>query len=158
MKNSSGPQSATSLPRAPRDEVGARSTRYLLTMGIRIACLLLMVFVTPYGWYTWVFAVGAVFLPYIAVVTANVGQDSRGAAPENPERALPATPEAPGPSDHASPGVILIQEQRPLTEQSSAPEQAERRDQAGPPDQAERPDQTGHPDESGRSASSDPEA
>ena len=120
MKNSSGPQSATSLPRAPRDEVGARSTRYLLTMGIRIACLLLMVFVTPYGWYTWVFAAGAVFLPYIAVVTANVGQDSRSTVREDPERALPAAPEASAPPAPESPTVIRIQEQRPLAERPDA--------------------------------------
>ena len=50
------PQSATSLPRAPQDEAGARSRRYLITMGIRIACFILMVVDQPYGWYTWVFA------------------------------------------------------------------------------------------------------
>ena len=41
-------------------------------MGIRIACFILMVVITPYGWYTWVFGVAAIVLPYVAVVTANV--------------------------------------------------------------------------------------
>ena len=91
MKSSSRPQSATSLPRAPRDDVDARSTRYLLTMGVRVACFILMVVITPYGWYTWVFGAAAIFLPYIAVVLANVGQEARRNRREDPERALPAT-------------------------------------------------------------------
>ncbi|MEU1973730.1 DUF3099 domain-containing protein [Microbacterium sp. NPDC019599] len=113
MKNSSAAQSATSLPRAPRDEVSARSTRYLITMGIRVACFILMVAIHPYSWYTWVFAAGAVFLPYIAVVGANVGQDSRSRAPENPERSLPATP-SPRPTPATEHPVIRVDEQRPL--------------------------------------------
>ena len=92
MKSPTGPQSATSLPPAPRDAVGARSTRYLLMMGVRVACFILMVVITPYGWYTWVLGAGAVFIPYIAVVLANVGADTRRPEPENPERALPAAP------------------------------------------------------------------
>ena len=92
MKNSSHAPSATSLPRAPRDDVGARSTRYLVMMGVRIACFILMVVITPYGWYTWIFGAAAIFLPYIAVVIANVGQDARSPQAENPERALPAAP------------------------------------------------------------------
>jgi hypothetical protein len=83
-------------------------------MGIRVACFILMVVVTPYSWYTWVFAAGAVFLPYIAVVTANVGEDTRSTAPVNPERALPAAP-APAPPREEGPVVIRIEEQRPLT-------------------------------------------
>ena len=90
MKNSSHAPSATSLPRAPRDDVGARSTRYLVMMGVRIACFILMVVITPYGWYTWVFGAAAIFLPYIAVVSANVGQEARSNRREDPEPSLPA--------------------------------------------------------------------
>ncbi len=116
---SSGPApSATSLPRAPRDEVGARSVRYLVMMGIRVACFILMVVITPYGWYTWVFATGAIFLPYIAVVSANVGQDSRGNRREDPERALPAPPVAPA-AAAAAPLVIRIEEARPASGEST---------------------------------------
>jgi hypothetical protein len=79
-------------------------------MGIRIVCLVAMVAITPYGWYTWVLAAGAVFLPWIAVVIANVGEEGPGAAPENPERML----EGPGPvateAAEASPAVIRIAE------------------------------------------------
>jgi len=103
--------------------VGARSTRYLVTMAVRIACLLLMVVVQPYGWYTWIFAAGAIVLPYIAVVTANVGQDSRSTRrSENPERALPATASPSVPVDDAN--IVRIVEQRPI-ESHPAPGGAE---------------------------------
>jgi hypothetical protein len=87
---STSAQSATSLPRAPRDDVGKRSVRYLIMMGIRVACFVLMVLVQPFGWYTWLFAAAAIFLPYIAVVLANVGQDGKAVPAVNPERAIEA--------------------------------------------------------------------
>ena len=61
-------------------------------MGIRILCFILMVVITPYGWSTWVFGIAAIFLPYVAVVTANVSQNVRPTNAEAPERALPAAP------------------------------------------------------------------
>lgn len=108
MKSSSRAQSATSLPRAPRDDVDARSTRYLVLMGIRIACFVLMVLITPYGWYTWVLGAAAIFLPYIAVVLANVGEEARRNRREDPERSLPAAPAA----RPAEGGVIRLEETR----------------------------------------------
>jgi len=109
VKNSSHAPSATSLPRAPRDDVGARSTRYLVMMGVRIACFILMVVITPYGWYTWVFGAAAIFLPYIAVVSANVGQEARSNRREDPEPSLPAVPGIAGPPETR---VIRIEESR----------------------------------------------
>lgn len=109
MKSSSHAPSATSLPRAPRDDVDARSVRYLVTMGIRIACFVLMVVITPYGWYTWVFGAAAIFLPYIAVVSANVGHEGRRNRREDPEAALPAAPSV---SAAPEPRVIRIDETR----------------------------------------------
>lgn len=85
-------QSATSLPASPDDEVDRRSTRYLIMMGIRVACFALAVLVHPYSWYTWLFLIAAVVLPYIAVVLANVGQESKTPTAIDPERALPASP------------------------------------------------------------------
>lgn len=116
-KTANAPQSATSLPRAPREDEGSRVTKYMITMGIRIGCFLAMAFVTPYGWYTWVFAAGAVFLPYIAVVIANVGEDTHGPDVINPERMLEApVPPAAAPAATA-PGtddrVIRISETPP---------------------------------------------
>jgi hypothetical protein len=110
VKSSSHAPSATSLPRSPRDDVDARSTRYLITMGIRVACFILMVVITPYGWYTWLFGAAAIFLPYIAVVSANVGQEARRNRREDPEPALPGAPTT------ASTGtpVIRIEETRAI--------------------------------------------
>lgn len=109
----SAAQSATSLPVAPADDAGVRVRNYLLTMGIRIACLLLMALVTPYGWYSFVFAAGAIFLPYIAVVAANAASARSAGAAERPDApALDAAPSAPETRDErpAPPTVIRISE------------------------------------------------
>ena len=63
-------QSITSLPRSPGDDRRDRMVKYSITMGIRIVCVVLCFFVQ--GWWLLVFALGAIFLPYIAVVLANV--------------------------------------------------------------------------------------
>ncbi|GAA3948606.1 hypothetical protein GCM10022383_27960 [Microbacterium soli] len=57
---------------------------YAITMGIRTVCFILMAVVAPVGWWTFVFAAGAVFLPYIAVVYANAGSDSTPQTIESP--------------------------------------------------------------------------
>nr|WP_211160542.1 DUF3099 domain-containing protein [Microbacterium sp. MF43] len=98
------------MPRAPRDEADARSARYLTLMAVRIACFILMVVITPYGWYTWVLGAAAIFLPYIAVVLANVGEEGRSNRREDPERALPAAPAAPPAPPTSHPTVIRIEE------------------------------------------------
>jgi len=87
-------------------------TTYFITMGVRATCFVLMVVVTPYGWHTAVLALGAIVLPYIAVVLANVGKDTRPTAPEDPGLALPQAPSAPPPSP-SRPTVIRLDEQRP---------------------------------------------
>lgn len=110
MKTSPNAQSATSLPQAPRDDAGSRFAKYMVMMGIRIACFVAMAVVTPYGWYTFVFAAGAIFLPYLAVIVANVGQDGAVTGAVNPERTLEAAaPTAPAPAADA-PTVIRISE------------------------------------------------
>ena len=84
-------------------------------MAVRILCFALMVLITPYGWYTWVFAAGAVFLPYVAVVIANVGQDLRDSDAVPPEQTLAASgPASPtGPVTDSGPTVIRIAETPP---------------------------------------------
>jgi hypothetical protein len=84
-------------------------------MGVRIACFVLMVLIQPYGWYTWVFAAGAIFLPYIAVVVANVGSGPAQEVAISPERAI----EAPAPRPATvpvtdAPTVFRIQETRTI--------------------------------------------
>ncbi|OAN38479.1 hypothetical protein A4X16_02570 [Microbacterium sp. H83] len=59
-------------------------------MTIRIVCFALMMFVQPYGWYTWVFALAAAVLPYIAVVFANAGSDSTETTAESPVQQIAA--------------------------------------------------------------------
>ena len=79
-------------------------------MGIRIACFILMVVITPYGWYTWVLGAGAIVIPYIAVVLANVGENVRRTDAVNPERALPAAPAPEAPSPFQAGPVLRIEE------------------------------------------------
>lgn len=54
----------------------ARVVRYLVSMGIRTVCVVLVVVVD--GPWRWVFAAGAIGLPYLAVVLANAGGERRG--------------------------------------------------------------------------------
>lgn len=63
-------QSITSLPRSPEDDRRARMIKYSITMGIRIVCIFVC-FLVP-GYWIILPAIGAVVLPYIAVVLANV--------------------------------------------------------------------------------------
>jgi hypothetical protein len=67
-------QSITSLPRSPEDDRRARMLKYSITMGIRLVCILVC-FLVP-GYWIIIPAIGAIVLPYVAVVLANV-TDSR---------------------------------------------------------------------------------
>ncbi|NTW39021.1 MAG: DUF3099 domain-containing protein [Cellulomonadaceae bacterium] len=75
-----------------------RTRRYLLQMTIRVVCFLGAVVVDH--WTRWLLLAGAVVLPYVAVVLANVGQE-RGQDPGTfvVARTLPRAPERPGPAD-----------------------------------------------------------
>ena len=63
-------QSVTSLEVSPEEERRNRFIKYSVAMIIRSICVVLAVIV-PVGWLTLLFAAGAVFLPYFAVVIAN---------------------------------------------------------------------------------------
>lgn len=77
----------TSAPRSLRDDQAGRQKRYLFSMGIRTICFLLAV-AFPSPW-RWLFLVGAVTLPYFAVIIANAGRESRKTTlPVNPGREL----------------------------------------------------------------------
>jgi hypothetical protein len=82
----------------------------MVMMGIRIACFVAMAVVTPYGWYTFVFAAGAIFLPYLAVIIANVGQDTQVEAAVGPERTIETPGPPPTAPDAEAPTVIRIAE------------------------------------------------
>lgn len=115
-------QSATSLDVAPGDDSRGRERRYLITMGIRMACLILAVVVHPYGWWTFVFAIGAIFLPYIAVVVANARSVQRVDGAVAPGAAQVSAPQAEEPAD---PDVFRLDERR------GADEDAERSGDGG---------------------------
>jgi predicted tellurium resistance membrane protein TerC len=55
------------------DDQAGRQRRYLIAMSIRTLCVLGAV-LAPSPW-RWMLAVGAVILPYIAVVMANAGRE-----------------------------------------------------------------------------------
>lgn len=91
----------TDARRPHSDDQHARVTRYLVSMSIRMVCLVLAV-VLPSPWM-WLCVAGAVVLPYIAVVAANAGVEARpepvqtvvppGPRPiEGPPEDLPQTP------------------------------------------------------------------
>jgi hypothetical protein len=75
--------SITAAPRSHSDDMDRRMTRYLVSMLIRTVCVVLVVVIdSP---VRWVFAVGALVLPYVAVVMANArGEPSRAATPVPP--------------------------------------------------------------------------
>ena len=50
-------------------QVDHRERNYLISMAVRLACF--FAFVAIDHWIRWVFAAGAIFLPYIAVVIGN---------------------------------------------------------------------------------------
>ena len=64
----------TTVGEAPSVERGQRMRKYMLTMSIRMACIAAMPFVR--GWWILLCAIGAIFLPYVAVVIANVKEKS----------------------------------------------------------------------------------
>jgi hypothetical protein len=56
-------------------DIASRQKRYIITMGVRTLCfvavaVLAMSHAGP-GWLPWIFVIGAVVLPYVAVVMAN---------------------------------------------------------------------------------------
>jgi hypothetical protein len=61
----------TTAPRSRADDIAARQKRYIFSMGLRTVCFVGAV-LTRDSWAMWAFLVGAIFLPYVAVVMANV--------------------------------------------------------------------------------------
>lgn len=52
----------------------ARHRRYLISMSIRSSCFVLCILTE--GWLRWAFFIGAMVLPWIAVVIANAGREN----------------------------------------------------------------------------------
>jgi hypothetical protein len=105
----------TGAPPSRSADLDRRINRYLISMAIRTACVIL-VFVVP-GPGRWVFAVGAVFLPYVAVLLANADGARPDAGPAPVERrgltaAPPQAPPATGPE--VLQGQVISSATRPL--------------------------------------------
>jgi len=76
-KQDTDPILITEAPLSPRAELDYRRKRYAITMGIRVICfaIAIILFVAHLRWLVLVPAVGAIFIPYIAVVFANGGRE-----------------------------------------------------------------------------------
>ena len=84
------------------DDIAYRQRRYLLMMGIRTACFVIAVvlFLNHFGWLTAIPAIGAIFIPYFAVVFANGGREPNNTRGFMEYQAkLPATRDSSGPSE-----------------------------------------------------------
>ncbi len=95
--------------RKPRSEdIAYRERRYLIMMGFRIACfgLTIILFASGAGWLAAIPAVGAIVIPYFAVVFANGGREptsTRGFRPYEPK--LPERYSGPG---DGAPGSLPV--------------------------------------------------
>jgi Protein of unknown function (DUF3099) len=81
------PQAITSLAPSPEADRRARMIKYSVAMGIRLVCIFACFF-TP-GWWLLIPAAGAIFLPYVAVVFANVSMKSANDTVLRPGGLLP---------------------------------------------------------------------
>jgi Protein of unknown function (DUF3099) len=106
-------QLVTEAQRPRSEDIAYRERRYLIMMGIRVGCFILTIglFAAGAGWFSAIPAVGALVIPYFAVVFANGGREpssTRGFRayepnlPERysqPEQTLPGGPPGPGQPD-----------------------------------------------------------
>ena len=91
----------TEAARPRSADIAYRERRYLIMMGVRVVCFVLTVvlFAAGAGWLAAIPAVGALVIPYFAVVFANGGREptsTRGFRPYEPN--LPQRYSPPGPT------------------------------------------------------------
>ncbi|MDL4820723.1 DUF3099 domain-containing protein [Actinomadura sp. OS1-43] len=80
-----GPEvyTVTDAPRPMSEDVGYRQRRYLWSMGLRTVCFVGAVVSVVAGapvWLAGVLVVGALLLPYVAVIFANGGREPTASA------------------------------------------------------------------------------
>jgi hypothetical protein len=100
-------QVVTEARRPKSEDIAYRERRYLIMMGIRLVCFVAAVvaFLNGAGWLTAIPAVGAIIIPYFAVVFANGGREPDGRSrfrPYEPNLPQRFTPPA---DDHQDPGA-----------------------------------------------------
>ena len=73
----------TTAATSPNADIAARQRRYLIAMGVRTLCFLVVacLAITHFGpgWLPWIFVAGALVLPYVAVVMANAADTTSDA-------------------------------------------------------------------------------
>jgi hypothetical protein len=71
------PHLVTEAQRSMSEDIAFRQRRYLIMMGIRVVCFgaAVILFAAGAGWLTAIPAVGAIVIPYFAVVFANGGRE-----------------------------------------------------------------------------------
>jgi hypothetical protein len=87
----------TDAPQSRSAEISQRQRRYLVMMGIRVVCFVVAVvaFLNHAGWLAMIPAIGAIVLPYFAVVVGNARRQTADATgfrayePRLPERYVP---------------------------------------------------------------------
>lgn len=67
----------TQAQRPMSEDIRYRQSRYLIMMGIRVVCFLIaiLMYAAHLRWLILIPAVGAIFIPYIAVIFANGGRE-----------------------------------------------------------------------------------
>jgi hypothetical protein len=67
----------TQARRPMSEDISYRQHRYLIMMGIRVLCfaIAIILYVEHLRWLILIPAVGAIFIPYVAVVFANGGRE-----------------------------------------------------------------------------------
>ncbi len=111
----------TAARRPHSDDLDARIHRYLVSMGIRTACVVLAI-VTG-GVLRWTFVACAAVLPYIAVVMANAGWSRRESLRPVPPRTQ-ARSALPADVAHAADGDASGSEHRPQSSPVASPDAA----------------------------------
>ena len=80
-------QSITSLPPSPDEERRGRVLRYSVAMSVRIVCVILAFLL--HGWIQIAAIIGAIVLPYFAVLIANTAVRRSGDEVERPGQIVP---------------------------------------------------------------------
>ena len=110
-------------------ERDSRVRKYTISMTVRLVCFVLAFFFD--GWLRWVLLVGAVVLPYIAVVIANGGADLTKREPPAEFYRAPDAHQLDAPKDTAQqqerePEVIdgnFADDEEPVQHQTTSPKE-----------------------------------
>ena len=87
------------------EDIRYRQNRYLIMMGIRTLCFIaaILMFVNHLGWLAGIPAVGALFIPYFAVIFANGGRE-----PDNVRGFMEYRTNLPAPRDLLTPRLVRL--------------------------------------------------